>query len=672
MTIMLHHLKLLVSITISTLSSLAVAGIAQAEVKPNPAIRASATDRSIAQASTTKPYRTETIPCPMLLPGETEGKTVTCGVLTVPENYDQPLGRQVEITYARFHSRSLSPLPDPVIYLQGGPGGSMLSNAWTYAGDAFFGPFRQTRDLVFFDQRGTVFSSRLGCAPTAFVLDSLGKQQFEQYVKRSADNDPLTNDETIAKYAICAQLLKKHGFDLNQFNTPNNARDVANLVAALGYNQVNLYSNSYGTYLAMAIMRNHPQVVRSVVLDSTAPPQVNKYDEIALRWVTPVVNLLQDCKADAACNQAYPNLQARLNALLAKLDKTPIPLPKVDAKQPNAEKAATSITLDSFAENLTTWINTQPNFPAYVPLMISELERGTTATYEQALSGKLFEAKQTPEGFRLPQYYQKLSKDFETKALQLLAKEANLTQTKRPSSQWLNQVQALIKTLPAATQKRAITNLYGVGYQTGLPRDRNTLMAFATETFPTQTALRKDLQTMSAVEVRHIYELLSLSIDQESPVDKESTTGMHMSFDCQDQVSWGSRSAFDTVNRSLPIPLLAKPTYSSYFEQVAICQQWSVKPTDPKNHQVLKSDIPTLVLQGRYDSQTSTDHGIRAMEGLTNGTYIEFPGLGHGLFLNQCGRDVGVAFINSPQIKPNASCKEALKPKFVLPPKSLK
>lgn len=240
---------------------LAWVGQTQAKGKPK---------AEIPQASAPTPrYQTQTIPCPVALPLETEGKTVTCGMLTVPENYEQPHGRQVEITYVRLHS-SLSPLPDPVFYLAGGPGNSAVVDADLLSRYAF-DPYRLTRDVVLFDQRGTQFSSSLGCAPTAFALEALGSQ-FDKYVEKIADNNPLTNDRTIAQYAVCAQVLQKHGFDLSQFNTPNSARDTVNLAAALGYKQINLYGISYGTYLAMAIARNYPSVVRSVVLDSTAPP----------------------------------------------------------------------------------------------------------------------------------------------------------------------------------------------------------------------------------------------------------------------------------------------------------------------------------------------------------------------------------------------------------------
>lgn len=56
------------------------------------------------------------------------------------------------------------------------------------------------------------------------------------------------------------------------------------------------------------------------------------------------------------------------------------------------------------------------------------------------------------------------------------------------------------------------------------------------------------------------------------------------------------------------------------------------------------------------------------MEWLSNGTYVEFPSLGHGVTLNPCGKDIGIAFINRPEIAPDSSCTVALKPKFVLPP----
>ena len=54
-----------------------------------------------AQDSSFVPTAT-TIPCPMALPAsEVEGKTVTCGQISVPEDWDNTAGKQIAITYAR-------------------------------------------------------------------------------------------------------------------------------------------------------------------------------------------------------------------------------------------------------------------------------------------------------------------------------------------------------------------------------------------------------------------------------------------------------------------------------------------------------------------------------------------------------------------------------------------
>lgn len=109
-------------------------------------------------SASTPLYQTQIITCPVALPLETEGKTVTCGVFTVPENYARPHGRQVEINYVRLRSSSLSPLPDPVFYLAGGPGNSAVVDSdilSRYAFDAY----RLTRDVVLSDQRGNLAKS---------------------------------------------------------------------------------------------------------------------------------------------------------------------------------------------------------------------------------------------------------------------------------------------------------------------------------------------------------------------------------------------------------------------------------------------------------------------------------------------------------------------------------
>ena len=62
--------------------------------------------------------------CPFEMPpGMDEGRDVECGYLNVPENRSDPASRTIQIAVAIFRNPSGRPEPDPIIYLEGGPGG---------------------------------------------------------------------------------------------------------------------------------------------------------------------------------------------------------------------------------------------------------------------------------------------------------------------------------------------------------------------------------------------------------------------------------------------------------------------------------------------------------------------------------------------------------------------
>jgi pimeloyl-ACP methyl ester carboxylesterase len=165
--------------------------------------------------------------------------------------------------------------------LRGGPGGSTLEAGSLETRAIIYESLRQTRDIIVLDQRGTQFSNRLGCTPVALLAfgvlmepDSPYAGTLEPLLTQMRSRFPNVNDDTIQQYAfydLCARVLENHGNDLSNYNSPNSAQDVVNLTAALGYGPINLYGISYGTYLAQRIMANHPDRVRSAVLDSTVP-----------------------------------------------------------------------------------------------------------------------------------------------------------------------------------------------------------------------------------------------------------------------------------------------------------------------------------------------------------------------------------------------------------------
>jgi pimeloyl-ACP methyl ester carboxylesterase len=114
------------------------------------------------------------------------------------------------------------------------------------------------------------------------------------------------------------------GINLNTYNTLSSADDLNDVVNALGYKQVNLYGASYGTRLALVTMRNHPGILRSVVLDSVVPAEAKLFNEDPVRYSSSIQAMFDGCTADPKCNVAYPDLKTVFWDLVTKLDAEPI------------------------------------------------------------------------------------------------------------------------------------------------------------------------------------------------------------------------------------------------------------------------------------------------------------------------------------------------------------
>ena len=313
--------------------------------------------------------------------------TVECGTVQVPENWSNAESRKIELTYVILKATGANPKPDPILYLEGGPGGSALTGLDAYALE-IFDEMRLDRDIVLFDQRGTRFSSPLTCS--FFTVEEL----FDDSVFGSGTIDPadivlspefdeeqLMADARIAVGAEtrrCVHELTASGVDLRQYNSVSSSNDAVALMDALGYSTYNLFGISYGTRLALVMMRDHPDAgIRSVVLDSSFPPEIPGFERFVTEAHEVVMQLFADCKVDPVCDSAYPDLKERFKTLLRDAETTPI--------QGNDGTVVYAIDL----VNVVTGISAYTESAAYIPLMISELEQGNTATYNAIVSGSI-------------------------------------------------------------------------------------------------------------------------------------------------------------------------------------------------------------------------------------------------------------------------------------------
>ena len=258
--------------------------------------------------------------CPFdLPPGQVDGRTVECGYLEVPEDRADPSSATLRLAVAIFRHPDSDPEPDPVIYLEGGPGGSALEFASLSFSDLAAPVFAANRDLILFDQRGVGLSEPALDCPK---LLELGIELLDNEIDGRVLTYPEMDDLYLETALSCGTDLQQIA-NLADYNSIENAADVEDLRRALGYDQVNLWGISYGTRLALEVMRDYPDGVRSVVLDSVFPPDVDSEAEGPANIARALDVLFAGCQADAACSAAYTDLRYVLYDTVDRLNETP-------------------------------------------------------------------------------------------------------------------------------------------------------------------------------------------------------------------------------------------------------------------------------------------------------------------------------------------------------------
>jgi pimeloyl-ACP methyl ester carboxylesterase len=225
---------------------------------------------------------------------------IKCGKLQVPENYNKANGEQISINFVVLPAIDNSDNKTPLMFLAGGPGQAAAELASDLR--RVFNEVRKTRDLILVDQRGTGESHPLQC-----------EDAIEQDIYALTPEDFSAQD--------IKDCLAGFSGDLSQYNSENAIRDFDAVRAALGHKQINIYGGSYGTRAGLVYMRLFPESLRSVVLDSVGPIEVpiGLFGQSSARSFN---LLLENCKKELSCQQAYPELEKEFNTVITRLEQT--------------------------------------------------------------------------------------------------------------------------------------------------------------------------------------------------------------------------------------------------------------------------------------------------------------------------------------------------------------
>lgn len=536
--------------------------------------------------------------------GEIVGETMHCGYLQVPQDRTNPDGPWIELALVVLEATGPDPAPDPLLYLEGGPGGSAIAglDLWPES------PFRQRRDIILLDQRGTGYSyPRLYC----YELDEVNYEA-------DVSEDELLAAEADARAACLARLKDELAVDLPAYNSAASAADIADLRAALGVAEWNLLGISYGTRLALTVMRDYPAGVRSVILDSTYPPQVDAWEEDAPNAYRSFRVLFDDCAADAACRAAYPDLERRFLALVERWNADPVVIPDLDETYAGDDLVEFMFTL--FYETVVI---------PYLPLLIDELDRGVfdafIALYDGGLPGQETDWDDGSDD---------------------------------PVLLWVDDFYYLSEALDDADYEALWDELAAWDWD-----DTDALAEIVDAYFDADDAnyLIAELDSMTPDQHAQLGPLLWFE-------DVADTDGFYDAVECNEELPFNAYDEAVALADTLPEPL-REGRLLGFELQADICVAWPSGAAAPVEDEPVSSPIPTLVLAGEYDPVTPPAWGAQAADYLPNSTFLTFPGVGHSVIDGgACPLSIAVAFVDAPTVAPDTGCMAALAgPAFVTP-----
>jgi pimeloyl-ACP methyl ester carboxylesterase len=256
-----------------------------------------------------------------------------CGAFEVFEDRARGEGRRISLNVAVLPALSTRPKPDPVFWLDGGPGVAATTAAEWLAET----PMRRERDIVMVDQRGTGDSNPLRC------LLARSSEDLQGYL------DPYFHDLDL--YSECLQDLLLRA-DPRHYTTLDFVDDLNEIRAAMGFDQINLFAGSWGTRAALVYLRQHGDTVRSAILRAVAPIEFINPLYHAQSAQSAIDALFAECEHDSACHGAFPDLRHEFRVVLDRLEERPA---RVVISHPETGAPVTvALSRGSFAEAVRT------------------------------------------------------------------------------------------------------------------------------------------------------------------------------------------------------------------------------------------------------------------------------------------------------------------------------
>ena len=318
-------------------------------------------------------------------PTEAGALPADCGTLVVRENGSEPESRLIAVPVTRIRARSDDPA-EPIFRLQGGPGISnmVFPPASRYAGD---------RDVVLVGYRGVDGSERLDCPEVVSAL------------KHSTN---LTGEGSFQAFAAglraCAARFAGEGIDVTSYGLSQQVDDLEAARAALGYERINLVSESAGTRTAMIYAWRYPERIHRSVMIAANPPGNYLWDPETTD--EQIARYADHCSKDPTC-------RARTDDLAASIRRTSTEIPErwffLPIKEGNVRAASHFGLMDTTAESaplhapmtIDSWLSAAEGDPGgfWLQSLLADFAFPTSFVWGQVASAVSLDADVANEYF---------------------------------------------------------------------------------------------------------------------------------------------------------------------------------------------------------------------------------------------------------------------------------
>lgn len=279
-------------------------------------------------------FKQTTCPAHMRATALAHRSEIRCAWFSVPEDHhNQRDSAQVHL----FVLIILADAPagkSPLLHLTGGPGDA-ASDELAFWLESIL---HQEYDIILVDQRGTGLSQPSLDCPEAYRREGW--------------------------LLACRERLQNEGVALSAYHSLAIVWDMRALLDAMALEQVNIYSHSFGSRLALLLARVAPESIRSLTLDGAYPPARSAVADMAYNAEQALQQLFRDCKAAPACHDALPGLRRKFFHLHAALNQTPLKL----------YVAGENATLHMTGDNFMLWTIDMLRIPEALPLLPGAIE----------------------------------------------------------------------------------------------------------------------------------------------------------------------------------------------------------------------------------------------------------------------------------------------------------